>query len=74
MPGADEADDRALWVCALLNPWPALGVCKEVRHKVLLAEDGRPRVEWVQAAIQDSISRLQRMPPGPFEVEPPPRS
>ena len=66
---------QAFWCAALLNPSPALGVCKEMRHKVLEAEDGRRRVEWVYAAILDSIGRMKaRRVPGPFEVEPPPKS
>lgn len=58
---------------ALINPLPALGVCLEVRPAVLEAETPLERVEAVKDAITDSISRLKRLPPGPFEVEPPPK-
>ena len=34
MPPADEANERALWVAALINPLPALGVALEVRGSV----------------------------------------
>lgn len=76
MPDAAEgaADDCALWVGALINPIPAIGVCKEVRAQLLAAEPGKRRVEWALAALRDSIKRMRERPPGPFEVEPPPRS
>lgn len=31
MPAASHPDERALWVAALLNPLPALGVALEIR-------------------------------------------
>lgn len=71
MPDAESADDAAFWVSALINPIPALGVCKEVRHKVLTSESGLTRVQWAHAAISDSIRRMRSRPNhGPFEVEP----
>ena len=72
MPQPEEADDLALWVAALVNPIPSLGVCKEIRPKVLEARDVLTRVSWAHAAISDSIARCKRNPPGPFEVEAPP--
>ena len=73
MPDAEDADDRALWVAALINPLPALGVSREIRPAVLEAADGLARVNVVHEALTDSIGRLRRNPPGPFEVEPPPK-
>ena len=72
MPDVDQADDLAFWVAGLINPIPALGVCREVRPRVLEAEDGLDRLKWVHLAILDSLKRLKSMPPGPFECEPPP--
>ena len=72
MPDAEQAGDRALWVAALINPMPALGVALEVRAAVLDAADSLARMQVVHEALADSISRLKSMPPGPFEVEPPP--
>jgi len=72
MPAAEDADDRALWVAALINPIPALGVSPECRPAVLEAEDPFERVEVVHRTIVDSIAQLKKRPPGPFEVEPPP--
>ena len=62
----------AIWVAGLVNPIPALGVCREVRPRVLEAADGLDRLKWVHFAILDSLKRLKSMPPGPFECEPPP--
>ena len=72
MPEADLADERAFWTAALINPLPALGVASEVRPAVLCADAAGPRVEMVRAALAESIEKLKAMPPGPFEVEPPP--
>lgn len=72
MPEAEQVQDRALWVAALINPLPALGVALEVRAAVLDATDSLACMQVVNEALADSISRLKSMPPGPFEVEPPP--
>lgn len=71
-PDVEDADDLAFWVSGLINPVPALGVSREVRPRVLEAEDGLDRVKWVHLALVDSLKRLKSMPPGPFECEPPP--
>ena len=73
IPDAEDADDLAFWVAALVNPVPALGVCREVRPRLLEASDGVERVDWAYRAINDSIKRMKAMPPGPFECEPPPK-
>ena len=70
---AESPDDLAFWCAGLINPIPALGVCKEIRPQVLEADDSLQRVEIVREALLDSLKRLDSMPPGPFEVEPPPR-
>lgn len=67
-----SADDVALWVAALINPQPALGVAREVRPAVLEATGALARLEVAHSALVDSIAAMRRMPPGPFEVEPPP--
>ena len=73
MPEAEEADDRAFWAAALINPLPALGVAREVRPAVLRATEALERVELVHSALVDSIAKMKEMPPGCFEVEPKPR-
>jgi hypothetical protein len=63
MPDADEVDNRAFWVAALINPLPALGVALEVRPSVLAATSSLARIEVVKRGLIDSIARLKR--PGP---------
>ena len=63
MPGAEYADDRALWVAALINPLPALGVALEIRPAALAARDALERVEVARRGLVDSIERLKK--PGP---------
>jgi hypothetical protein len=73
MPDPEECvDSLAFWVAGCINPVPALGVAREIRPRVLEAADGMERLKWVHAAVKDSTRRLKSMPPGPFEVEPPP--
>ena len=43
MPDAEYADDRALWVGALINPLPALGVALEIRPAVQRRHSNWPR-------------------------------
>ena len=69
----ESVDDRAFWVAGLLNPLPALGVAVEIRPTMLEAPDALHRVKLAHMALTDSIDRLRKRPPGPFEVEPPPK-
>ena len=39
---------------------------------LLQADDTALRVEAVRAALAESIEKMRAMPPGPFEVGPPP--
>ena len=41
MPPADKPHRRAMWVAALINPLPALGVALEIRPAVLQASSKR---------------------------------
>lgn len=72
MPDAEDADERALWTSALINPLPALGVAPEVRAAVLEATETMTKVELVHDALVESIKQIKKRPKGPFEVEPPP--
>ena len=60
MPEAEYVDDRALWVAALINPLPALGVALEVRPAALAASSALERLGVVEEGIRDSIKRLKR--------------
>ena len=59
MPPADTVHDRCLWVAALINPLPSLGVAWEVRPGLLKAMSSDERVRLAVAAIKASIEHLQ---------------
>ena len=61
MPEAADADDRALWVAALINPLPALGVALEIRPAALAATTTRERLEVARPACLPS--RLPALSP-----------
>ena len=63
MPPAEKPSQRALWVAALINPLPALGVALEVRPAVLMAPTADLRLQVAETGLRDSIQRLQL--PGP---------
>lgn len=72
MPDAEDALYRIFWIAALINPSPALGVALECRATLLESNDALYSCEMVRYVLRDSIKRLKKMPPGPFEVERPP--
>jgi hypothetical protein len=74
MPDPENSDDLAFWTAALVNPLPALGVCKEVRPYILQVDDALTRVQLMQKALEHSIGLMRRLPHGSMEVEPPPTS
>eukprot|EP00511_Aplanochytrium_stocchinoi_P004350 CAMPEP_0204830910 /NCGR_PEP_ID=MMETSP1346-20131115/9482_1 /ASSEMBLY_ACC=CAM_ASM_000771 /TAXON_ID=215587 /ORGANISM="Aplanochytrium stocchinoi, Strain GSBS06" /LENGTH=316 /DNA_ID=CAMNT_0051961523 /DNA_START=357 /DNA_END=1305 /DNA_ORIENTATION=+ len=55
MPPATSPGDRAMWVAALINPLPALGVAPEIRSNMLRATDVLERVEVVTEGIRSSL-------------------
>lgn len=58
MPAAEEVTQRALWVCALINPLPALGVAYEIRPAALMAKSAKERLKVARKGLQDSIANL----------------
>lgn len=58
MPAPEEPTDLSLWVGALINPLPALGVATEIRPDLLSADTAEERVEIVLEAIQKSIRHM----------------
>jgi hypothetical protein len=58
MPPRSKPDQRSLWVAALINPLPGLGVAREIRPAVLAAQDTRERLEAVTMGIKTSIAHL----------------
>jgi len=63
MPPARELTKRAMWVCALINPLPSLGVAYEIRPAVLKASSGKARLEVATEAINCSIAHLNGTSP-----------
>ena len=58
MPPVDKPFDRALWVAALINPLPALGVALEIRPAVLQAASTANALSIVTAGIRGSIGHV----------------
>jgi hypothetical protein len=58
LPPARCPSRRALWVGALVNPLPGLGVAPEVRPRLLASSTARRRVTVAAAAIDDSLAYL----------------
>lgn len=60
MPPATEAARRAVWVGALINPIPALGVAYEIRPAMLMARDTHGMLKVATDGITLSIERLRK--------------
>lgn len=58
IPPEDEPTERALWVGALINPIPAMGVAMEVRPSLLIANSAEQRVQVALDAIHKSIKHM----------------
>jgi hypothetical protein len=54
-----QPNEYCLWVAALINPYPRLGVANEVRPSVLMAPTLAARLDAVEHALLDSIARLE---------------
>jgi hypothetical protein len=59
MPDASLPGARAVWVAALINPLPGLGVAWEIRPAMLAAGSSAERLEVAIAGITASIENLQ---------------
>jgi len=59
IPADSTPDDLALWVGALINPLPGLGVAPEIRPHLLAADSSNVRVMIAVSAITSSIRYLQ---------------
>jgi len=58
MPPASEVTDRALWVAALINPLPGLGVAWEIRPAILNADSSAQRLDIARKGLQASLENL----------------
>lgn len=54
-----QPNEYCLWVAALINPYPRLGVANEVRPNVLMAATLEARLDALEHALLDSIARLE---------------
>ena len=59
MPSWKLPTECAMWVGALINPIPAMGVAMEVRPKLLLAKTAEERTQIALDAIWNSIQHMQ---------------
>jgi hypothetical protein len=58
IPPEHEPTERALWVGALINPLPSMGVAKEIRPALLLSKRAEERVEVALDGILLSIRHM----------------
>lgn len=58
IPDAEEPTDRALWVGALINPLPGMGVALEIRPALLSAKTAEERVEVALEGVRLSIKHM----------------
>jgi hypothetical protein len=58
-PSIDEPDAACLWLAALLNPLPALGVAPEIRAHVLAGQDWGDRLSTIQKGFEASCQAVQ---------------
>lgn len=58
IPPEHEPTERALWVGALINPLPSMGVAKEIRPALLLSKRAEERVEVALDGILRSIRHM----------------
>ena len=63
IPAEDEPSERALWVGALINPLPALGVSMEIRPALLTATTAEERVSIACDGILKSIKHMDGSAP-----------
>mmetsp|Transcript_95566 Transcript_95566/g.242897 ORF Transcript_95566/g.242897 Transcript_95566/m.242897 type:complete len:329 (-) Transcript_95566:118-1104(-) len=63
MPSAEDVGALALWVAALVNPLPALGVAYEIRPAALASASVSKRLEVVHQGIKGSIGHVSGKEP-----------
>jgi len=59
MPNSKMPTECAMWVGALINPIPALGVALEIRPKLLIASSAEARTKIALDGIWNSIRRME---------------
>ena len=59
-PFHNEPDAACMWLAALLNPLPALGVAPEIRGHVLAKSDWHSRLDCVKKGVDASLENCAR--------------
>lgn len=60
MPSWKAPTECAMWVGALINPIPAMGVALEIRPKLLVAKSAEERTQIALDGISNSIQHMQQ--------------
>ena len=63
MPSSDDPSDLALWIGALINPLPAMGVAMEIRPALLTATTSKDRIQIAHDGIIKSINHMDGSKP-----------
>ena len=58
IPPAHAPTERAMWVGALINPLPSMGVAKEIRPALLVSKRAEERVQVALDGIVQSIKHM----------------
>ena len=58
MPSANEPSERALWIGALINPLPGMGVALEIRPQLLNSTSAKERVDIALHGLRSSIRHM----------------
>ncbi|CAE8601955.1 unnamed protein product [Polarella glacialis] len=66
MPPLEQPGKMAMWVAALLNPLPPLGVAPELRAPVLAADSVAARLAVVKNGLEASLVHLRQMAKSPL--------
>lgn len=61
VPPLEDAEMFGLWVAALINPTPALGVAPEIRRLVLTQTNTLDRLDTLRQALAQSIDHMAKM-------------
>jgi hypothetical protein len=59
IPSWEEPSECALWIGALINPIPAMGVALEIRPELLMAKSAEERTQIALNGIWNSIHHMQ---------------
>ena len=58
IPDAEDPSERAMWIGALINPIPAMGVALEIRPSLLMAGTAEERIAIATEGIVKSIRHM----------------